>query len=67
MLEYKPWLNSTTIADIEEIRNSNLNAIVISLLSPTLRDKLSEDESSKKILASTLYDVWMTAKKLHAN
>lgn len=67
LLEYKPWLNSTTIADIEEIRNSNLNAIVISLLSPTLRDKLSEDESSKKILASTLYDVWMTAKKLHAN
>ena len=64
LLEYKPWLRSETIAQIEEIRNSNLRAITITLTTPELSEQLSKDEGCRTMLAGAVYDLWMTAKKL---
>ena len=64
LLEYKNWLSSDMIAAIEEIRNSDLNNILLSLMSPALADKLSKDENSRAMLGGAVYDIWMAANKI---
>lgn len=59
LLEYKPWLSSTTIAEIENIRNSSLSNIIIAL-THTLLDK----EDSRETLASEVYDLWDQSKQI---
>lgn len=65
LLEYKQWLSSATIAQIEKIRNSNLSSIVISMTNPFLQDAL-DNEGSMGTLASEVYDLWVIAKSIEA-
>ena len=65
LLEYKQWLSSATIAQIEKIRNSNLSSIVISMTNPFLQDAL-DNEGSMGTLASEVYDLWVIAKNIEA-
>ncbi len=61
LLEYKSWLSSETIAQIEKIRNSNLMSVVISMTNPVLQESL-DNEGSRGVLASEVYDMWEMAK-----
>jgi len=61
LLEYKPWLSSETIAQIEIIRNANLMSVVISMTNPVLQESL-DNEGSRGVLASEVYDMWEVAK-----
>ena len=61
LLEYKPWLSSETIAQIEKIRNANLMSVVISMTNPVLQEAL-DNEGSRGVLASEVYDMWEVAK-----
>ena len=61
LLEYKSWLSSETIAQIEKIRNANLMSVVISMTNPVLQESL-DNEGSRGVLASEVYDVWEVAK-----
>ena len=65
LLEYKQWLSSATIAQIEKIRNSNLSSIVISMTNPFLQDAL-DNEGSMGTLANEVYDLWVIAKSIEA-
>ena len=64
LLEYKAWLNSDTIVEIEKIRNSDLSAIINSLNAPTLKDDMAKDENCRKMLAEAVYDIWSVSKNL---
>ena len=59
--EYKSWLSSETIAQIEKIRNANLMSVVISMTNPVLQESL-DNEGSRGVLASEVYDMWEVAK-----
>ena len=61
LLEYKSWLSSETIAQIEKIRNANLMSVVISMTNPVLQKAL-DNEGSRGVLASEVYDMWEVAK-----
>ena len=61
LLEYKPWLSSETVAQIEKIRNSNLPAIIISLTQSIGKDQL-DNEDGRGMLAGEVYDMWEVAK-----
>ena len=61
VLEYKSWLSSETIAQIEKIRNANLMSVVISMTNPVLQEAL-DNEGSRGVLASEVYDMWEVAK-----
>lgn len=61
LLEYKSWLSSETIAQIEKIRNANLMSVVISMTNPVLQESL-DNEGSRGVLASEVYDMWEVAK-----
>lgn len=61
LLEYKSWLSSETIAQIERIRNANLMSVVISMTNPVLQESL-DNEGSRGVLASEVYDMWEVAK-----
>ena len=61
LLEYKSWLSSETIAQIEIIRNANLMSVVISMTNPVLQESL-DNEGSRGVLASEVYDIWEVAK-----
>lgn len=61
LLEYKSWLSSETIAQIEKIRNANLMSVVISMTNPVLQEAL-DNEGSRGVLASEVYDMWEVAK-----
>lgn len=61
LLEYKLWLSSETIAQIEKIRNANLMSVVISMTNPVLQESL-DNEGSRGVLASEVYDIWEVAK-----
>lgn len=61
LLEYKLWLSSETIAQIEKIRNANLMSVVISMTNPVLQESL-DNEGSRGVLASEVYDMWEVAK-----
>ena len=61
LLEYKSWLSSETIAQIEKIRNANLMSVVISMTNPVLQESL-DNEGSRGVLASEVYDIWEVAK-----
>ena len=61
LLEYKSWLSSESIAQIEKIRNANLMSVVISMTNPVLQEAL-DDEGSRGVLASEVYDIWEVAK-----
>lgn len=63
LLEYKPWLSSETIAQIEKIRNANLMSVVISMTNPVLQESL-DNEGSRGVLASEVYDMWEVAKEI---
>ena len=63
LLEYKPWLSSTTIAEIENIRNSSLSNIIIALTQNCLHTLLDK-EDSRETLASEVYDLWDQSKKI---
>ena len=63
LLEYKPWLSSETVAQIEEIRNSNLPAVIISLTQSIGKDQL-DDEDGRGMLAGEVYDLWTLAKNI---
>lgn len=62
LLEYKPWLSSETVAQIEEIRNSNLPAVIISL-THIGKDQL-DNEDGRGMLAGEVYDLWTLAKNI---
>lgn len=61
LLEYKPWLSSETIAQIEEIRNSNLPNVIISLTQTIGKDKM-DNEAGRGMLAGQVFDMWTLAK-----
>lgn len=61
LLEYKPWLSSETVAQIEKIRNSNLPAIIISLTQSIGKDQL-DNEDGRGMLAGEVYDMCEVAK-----
>lgn len=61
LLEYKPWLSSETIAQIEEIRNSNLPNVIISLTQTIGKDKM-DNETGRGMLAGQVFDMWTLAK-----
>ena len=61
LLEYKAWLSSETIAQIEKIRNANLMSVVISMTNPVLQESL-DNEGSRGVLAGEVYDMWEVAK-----
>lgn len=61
LLEYKSWLSSETIAQIEKIRNANLMSVVISMTNPVLQESL-DNEGSRGVLASEVYDMWEVVK-----
>lgn len=63
LLEYKPWLSSETVAQIEEIRNSNLLAVIISLTQSIGKDQL-DNEDGRGMLAGEVYDLWTLAKNI---
>lgn len=63
LLEYKSWLSSDTIAQIEKIRNANLMSVVISMTNPLLQESL-DNKGSRGVLASEVYDMWEVAKKI---
>ena len=63
LLEYKPWLSSETTAQIEEIRNSNLPAVIISLTQSIGKDQL-DNEDGRGMLAGEMYDLWTLAKNI---
>jgi len=63
LLEYKPWLSSETVAQIEEIRNSNLPAVIISLTQSIGKDQL-DNEDGRGMLAGEVYDLWTLAKNI---
>lgn len=63
LLEYKPWLSSETIAQIEEIRNSHLPTVIISLTQSIGKDKL-DNESGRGMLAGMVYDMWTLTKRI---
>jgi hypothetical protein len=63
LLEYKPWLSSETAAQIEEIRNSNLPAVIISLTQSIGKDQL-DNEDGRGMLAGEMYDLWTLAKNI---
>lgn len=63
LLEYKPWLSSTTIAEIENIRNSSLSNIIIALTQNCLHTLLDK-EDSRETLASEVYDLWDQSKQI---
>ena len=63
LLEYKPWLSSETIAQIEEIRNSNLPDVIISLTHAIGKDLL-DNEATREMLAGQVYDMWALAKSI---
>ena len=65
LLEYKPWLSSTAIAQIENIRNSNLSNLIIALMQEKLI-VLLDTEKSRKRLASDVYDLWNLSKQIKA-
>ena len=65
LLEYKPWLSSTAIAQIENIRNSNLSNLIIALMQEKLI-VLLDTEKSRKSLASDVYDLWNLSKQIKA-
>lgn len=61
LLEYKPWLSSEMIAKIEEIRNSYLPSIIITLTDTIMKDQMDGD-AGRKLLAEYVYDLWSLAK-----
>ena len=61
LLEYKPWLSSETVAQIEMIRNSNLPSVIISLTQCIGKDLL-DNEDGRGVLAGEVYDMWEVAK-----
>lgn len=61
LLEYKSWLSSETIAQIENIRNANLMSVVINMTTPALQESL-DNEGSRGVLGSEVYDMWKMAK-----
>lgn len=61
LLEYKPWLSSETVAQIEKIRNSNLPSVIISLTQCIGKDLL-DNEDGRGVLAGEVYDMWEVAK-----
>lgn len=63
VLEYKPWLSSETIAKIEEIRNSYLPSIIITLTDTIMKDQMDGD-AGRKMLAEYVYDLWSLAKSI---
>lgn len=63
LLEYKPWLSSETITKIEEIRNSNLSTIIVTLTNTIMKDKM-DNEDGRKMLGEMVYDLWMVAKEI---
>lgn len=63
LLEYKPWLSSETIAKIEEIRNSNLPTIIITLTNTIMKDQM-DNENGRKMLGEMVFDLWMISKEI---
>ena len=63
LLEYKPWLSSESIAQIEEIRNSDLHNVIISLTQTVAKDHL-DNEDGRGMLAGLVYDMWTLAKSI---
>lgn len=63
LLEYKSWLSSETIAKIEEIRNSNLPAVIITLTNTIVKDQM-DNEDGRKMLGGMTYDLWSVAKEI---
>ena len=63
LLEYKLWLTSDSIAKIEEIRNSNLPNVIISLTQIIGKEKL-DNEDGRKMLAEQVYDMWALTKNI---
>lgn len=61
ILEYKSWLSSETIAQIEIIRNANLMSVAINMTNPVLQESL-DNEGSRGVLGSEVYDMWEVAK-----
>lgn len=61
ILEYKSWLSSETIAQIEKIRNANLMSVAINMTNPVLQESL-DNEGSRGVLGSEVYDMWEVAK-----
>lgn len=63
LLEYKPWLSSISMAQIEGIRNSDLSKVIIVLTRPTLISYLDNGDSRGK-LASSVFDLWNHSKQI---
>lgn len=63
LLEYKSWLTSEMIAKIEEIRNSNLPTVIITLTNTIMKDQM-DNEDGRKMLGEMTYDLWTVAKEI---
>ena len=63
LLEYKPWLSSTSMEQIESIRNSSLSKVIIALTQKNLTSYLDNEDSRGKI-ASDVYDLWDLSKQI---
>ena len=63
LLEYKSWLSSETIAKIEEVRNSNLPTVIITLTNTIMKDQM-DNEDGRKMLGEMTYDLWTVAKEI---
>lgn len=66
LLEYKPWLSSETIAQIEEIRNSHLPTVIISLTQSIGKDQL-DNEDGRGMLGGMVYDLWALTKVINCS
>ena len=56
-------MSSETAAQIEEIRNSNLPAVIISLTQSIGKDQF-DNEDGRGMLAGEMYDLWTLAKNI---
>lgn len=66
ILDYKTWLSSDMIVNVEIIRNSQLTAIINSLTAPSLKDSMAEDKQCRKMLAEAVFELWSISKQLNA-
>lgn len=64
ILEYKSWLNSDLISEIEILRNSNLVSVINGLQVPKFQVDMAKDKGCRKILAETVFDLWEISKRL---
>ena len=57
LLEYKPWLSSDAIAQIEKVRNSDLSKVIIAITIPKLVAFLDNEDTREK-LGIQVFGLW---------